>query len=427
LFFVFLSISFNFALLDIALAHAHPLSKKSSIQSSFFELTLSSSNKKKDLVTATMSNFVMNDDYNEYSQNQRTVITKSMEIFLPILVTSRPPSSKDGIFRIGDYGCAGGKNSLIMASEVMEQLKREDSDVIVHAFLSDLPSNNYNIVFQTYQKDFPILQHDPNFYLSTATGNFYDRMFPDELFQVACSFSSMQWLSGPYELTSFRDPHHIIPCCACSIEDFDHVDLIRDHAKKDLQDFLLTKYEELVPGGLLLFSCLGFGDIYNPTKEAAHKLLKYFDPEDHSTYIPCGYHQFRHLGYILHRTREHFSLPPSSLNLIPASHRNEQDLLDAIEGCPKLKGKYEILYNQVHHLEDEFYQKFESKEYSLEKYIQMIYHFTKTWSLHTIRSMLQENEEAIEWFYKQVDRDIREKIDYWKWESFHLIVCLKKI
>jgi hypothetical protein len=187
----------------------------------------------------------------------------------------------------------------------------------------------------------------------------------------------------------------------------------------------------LSSGGFLIFSALGFGEIFCPSEADFARLSQTYQKDDPATFLPAGYHHFKNLGFVMQRTRQQFSLASTAenlaLNLVPAVHRNPKDVLDAIQSSPELIDGFEIVHNHVHSLPDEFKQKYVSGEYSFDRYVYMTFKFIKAWSEFTIRTLLQENEAAIEWFYKELEKDIRERIDHWCFENCHLIVCLRKV
>lgn len=106
---------------------------------------------------------------------------------------------------IADLGCSSGPNTLLAISESISiihntcrQLGRSPPQFCV--FLNDLPSNDFNTVFNSLPK-FQKRMREENgqdfgpCYITGVPGSFYGRLFPAKSLHFVQSSSSLHWLS----------------------------------------------------------------------------------------------------------------------------------------------------------------------------------------------------------------------------------------
>jgi hypothetical protein len=387
-----------------------------------------------------MAQLVMKNDYNDFSQIQRFTMDKGLEIFLPLVRSAfQIPSGHKVI--LADFGCAGGKNSLKLVEEIFRLLKESSGSdpLLMHAFLSDLPQNNYNAVFQAYQDSKLINEKD--FYLSTSIGSFFEQIFPSNSIHIACSFTSIHWMSPtPLFYEPFpSNPHAAYIALADPVKDREQVKRLADHSKNDFKNFLLTRSQELISGGLLIFCCPGYSDLFVSAEDliAYTQLLQ--DQYDGKTVseeelsllrgkLPTVYRIMKESSVILQKTREKFnlSLGPGVMKIVPFFPKNKELVYDCLKNTPELGNAFEVLYCDVHHKEDLFFSNYLHGVDSEEVRIRKTYGFFRAWSETSFRQLLNNHEEAVEWFYQELEKDVRANPVKWGNDSNVLYCCLQK-
>jgi hypothetical protein len=120
---------------------------------------------------------VMSKDYNDFSQPQGLGLLHGVnEIFQPIL-RSHIPFEWGNKIVLADFGCSAGRNSIVLVQRIFQMLKETSGkEITLQAVLSDLPQNNYNAVFQSYQES--QIANEKNIFVSCAVGSFTSRFCP---------------------------------------------------------------------------------------------------------------------------------------------------------------------------------------------------------------------------------------------------------
>lgn len=109
-------------------------------------------------------------------------------------------------FRIADFGCAHGRNTLDYAEFVVQKTQQRFKLAgmpcpEIQYFFSDLPSNDFNSLFQTLQPSVIARENEEtaqgrwDFYAAGVPGTFYGRLFPKESLDFVISAYSVNWLS----------------------------------------------------------------------------------------------------------------------------------------------------------------------------------------------------------------------------------------
>lgn len=154
---------------------------------------------------------------------------------------------------IADLGCATGPNALLMASDAVEAVLREEAHprLQVQVFLNDLPGNDFNAVFRLLPSS--ALAATGRCLVSAWPGSFYGRVFPDASLDYAVSSSSLHFLS--------RAPAAIIPnsnrgrvYLSSPAGPAAVLDAYRAQFHADFRAFLRCRAAETRPGGLLLLT-----------------------------------------------------------------------------------------------------------------------------------------------------------------------------
>lgn len=191
----------------------------------------------------------------------------------------------DGVFRIADFGCATGMNTLLTADTIVTAAKsifiRHCVDVPeFQVHFVDLPSNDFNTLFRTlppFRGALEIVSGDGRTGLPTATaaavhsevkppatrcyfasavsGSHYRRLFPRQTLHFCHSSTSLHWLSQvPASIEDRCSPAwnggHVY------ISSDEVADAYLNRFKQDFATFLGARAEEIIPGGCLFIALL---------------------------------------------------------------------------------------------------------------------------------------------------------------------------
>lgn len=106
---------------------------------------------------------------------------------------------------IADLGCSSGPNSLSNIKELVNAIERESRKLFERApefrvYLNDLPTNDFNTIFQALPDLYRELKKgrnhgSPSIYIAGYPGTFYGRLFPDKCLHFIYSSNSLHWLS----------------------------------------------------------------------------------------------------------------------------------------------------------------------------------------------------------------------------------------
>ena len=116
-------------------------------------------------------------------------------------------------FNIADLGCSSGTNTLLVASNIMDEVHKvcKENNLQVPHFqvcLNDLFGNDFNSIFKSlptfYEKHNKEIQgeNSPCLFVSAVPGSFHRRLFTDQSMHLFHSSSSLHWLSQVRVLVS---------------------------------------------------------------------------------------------------------------------------------------------------------------------------------------------------------------------------------
>ncbi|KAK1606013.1 hypothetical protein QYE76_029686 [Lolium multiflorum] len=169
-----------------------------------------------------------------------------------------------------DLGCSSGENTLIFASNVVEAIvcnrhKFGCNPVELQFFHNDLPSNDFNLIFQSLEKFKEMVtlackgETPPPLYTVGLPGSFYTRLFPRQSVHLFHSAYCLHWrshfLSGlEGEGGAYQNEGNIY---IAKNTPPSTVKLYKGQFQKDMLMFLKLRYEELVLGGQMVLSFPG--------------------------------------------------------------------------------------------------------------------------------------------------------------------------
>ncbi|XP_075078448.1 loganic acid O-methyltransferase-like [Nicotiana tabacum] len=213
--------------------------------------------------------------YSRNSQLQKEVLDGAKEMVRDAIAEKLDIksllSASINTFRIVDLGCSVGPNTFSAMQHIVEAVKDKyhnqfstDSTINVpefQVFFNDHITNDFNTLFRS-------LPADRSYFASGVPGSFHGRLFPSGSIHFAHSSCAIHWLSKlPEELLDEKSPawnkgliHYVdasnIAVVNAYVAQFD----------KDMEVFLNSRAEEIVPGGIMV--------LVSPF--SVYRLLKFF-------------------------------------------------------------------------------------------------------------------------------------------------------
>ncbi|KAJ8544785.1 hypothetical protein K7X08_017368 [Anisodus acutangulus] len=172
-------------------------------------------------------------------------------------------TTKSKSIGIADLGCSSGPNTLSNVKEIIETVQRTSPNNIPEflVFLNDLPTNDFNAIFQAL----PDFRHQlksavpSNIYIAAYPGSFYGRLFPDHCLHFIYSTYSLHRLSrippGIYDeqgRSMNKDNIYISEKSSPLVSE-----AYFKQFQEDYSLFLSSRSEELVSGGKMVLILLG--------------------------------------------------------------------------------------------------------------------------------------------------------------------------
>ena len=117
-------------------------------------------------------------------------------------------SNMEGIFRIADFGCGTGKNTLLVADSVVSAVQRslheeEEEMPEFEVYFIDLPSNDFNSLFRILpphrEEGSAVVDKNPlsgrSYTAAAVCGSHFRRLVPRKSLHFCHSSASLHWLS----------------------------------------------------------------------------------------------------------------------------------------------------------------------------------------------------------------------------------------
>mmetsp|Transcript_4659 Transcript_4659/g.5271 ORF Transcript_4659/g.5271 Transcript_4659/m.5271 type:complete len:366 (+) Transcript_4659:38-1135(+) len=211
-------------------------------------------------------------------------------------------------FRVAEYGCADGSNSVDILEQIIQTVRKHDEDKKIEIMCNDLPTSNFSKLFNLLN---PLREKYGNIYLSVSGCSFYNQVAPSESFDLVYSFTSVQWMSSAPCPLSKR-------WYIAGQEDLDQKsrEIWSEYAIQEWTKFLSQREKELKKGGILYVSTICFQDpptegnklmtqAYNIFAQKHMQVLKeYGVSEDYPLNLPAAF-----------RSKDEFLQPFSTSNL----------------------------------------------------------------------------------------------------------------
>ncbi|KAF4369573.1 hypothetical protein G4B88_021378 [Cannabis sativa] len=132
-------------------------------------------------------------------------------------------------------------------------------------FLNDLPGNDFNTIFQSLSSFYERLKKEKgdkfeHCFIAASPGSFYGRLFPNNSMHIVHSSSSLHWLSQvPKELVNkqTREAYNKGNICVSNTSPPMVFKMYLEQFQKDFTNFLRCRSEEIVNGGVMVFTIIG--------------------------------------------------------------------------------------------------------------------------------------------------------------------------
>ncbi|KAG0488702.1 hypothetical protein HPP92_007309 [Vanilla planifolia] len=173
--------------------------------------------------------------------------------------------------RIADLGCATGANTVSTVEFVVHKLReRYEAECTrvpeFEAFFADLPSNDFNSLFQLLLPSFDVKKRP--YFVAGVPGSFYGRLFPAGKLHLAVSLNSLHWLSRiPEAVLDRQSPAWNNGRVWIDGAKQEVVDAYAAQSEEDLDNFLLCRQSEIVEGGVLFLLMAGRPSLQRPENQ----------------------------------------------------------------------------------------------------------------------------------------------------------------
>jgi SAM-dependent methyltransferase len=203
--------------------------------------------------------------YDQHSTAQQASIRLVFD-WIESVVASMPLPPTPQPFTVLDLGSSEGRNALMAMNTVTAAVRRRQAGRLVQTIYSDLPSNNFNRLFNNLHEARKAGELPAEIYPSAVAGSFYEQLVPPGTVHFATAFNALLWLdelpAAPVpDFVAYRRPHPPRPGLHVPPET---VLAFSQRAERDLARFLESRARELAPGGKLL--------IVSPGDAADHRL-----------------------------------------------------------------------------------------------------------------------------------------------------------
>ncbi|KAK3032449.1 hypothetical protein RJ639_037262 [Escallonia herrerae] len=219
-------------------------------------------------------------------------------------------------FAIADLGCSSGSNTIYIVEVIIKHMREryEASGYKLpefSAFFSDLPSNDFNTLFQlipplasyggSMEKCLAANGHR-SYFAAGVPGSFYRRLFPARSIDVFYSAFSLHWLSQvPESVSDKRSAAYNKGRVFIKGADEGTTTAYKKQFQADLAEFLRSRSHEMKMGGSMFLVCLGRTSV-DPTDQGGAGLL-------FGTHFQDAWDDLVQEGLITREKRDDFNIP----------------------------------------------------------------------------------------------------------------------
>ncbi|KAH1030641.1 hypothetical protein J1N35_042815 [Gossypium stocksii] len=192
-----------------------------------------------------------NSSYQRLSAN---IVTKKIEDAVMKNLDVETLSSTSNIFRVADFGCGVGSNTINSMQDLLQIVKKK--------YKSQCPTSSQMPEFQVIFNDqftndfntlFTYLPQDKQYLVASVPGSFHNQVLPKSSLHLAhCSYS-LHWLSRlPKELRDERSPAWNKGKIHYTSAPPEVLMAYATQFAEDLDDFLSARGREMVSGGMIM-------------------------------------------------------------------------------------------------------------------------------------------------------------------------------
>ncbi|OMO83618.1 SAM dependent carboxyl methyltransferase [Corchorus capsularis] len=274
---------------------------------------------------------------------------RSMLHLLEEALDSVQLNSPDVPFVVVDLGCSSGNNTIYIVDVIVKHMiKRYESSGYYEppeftAFFSDLPSNDFNTLFQllpplandhggrTSMEECLASNGQRSYFAAGVPGSFYRRLFPARSIDVFHSAFSLHWLSQmPEAVLDKRSMAYNKGRVFIHGANESTANAYKKQFQTDLAEFLRARSIEMKRGGSMFLVCLGRTAV-DPTDQGGAGLL-------FGTHFQDAWDDLVQEGLISNEKRDNFNIPVYAPSLQDFKEVVEADGSFAINKLEVFKG-----------------------------------------------------------------------------------------
>nr|GMC51737.1 indole-3-acetate O-methyltransferase 1-like [Ipomoea batatas] len=255
--------------------------------------------------------------YANNSQAQAQHARSMLHLLKETLDLVQLTATEDVPFVIADLGCSCGGNTIyivdVIVKHIVERYEASGEEAPeFSAFFSDLPSNDFNTLFQllppmanngggSMEECLASTTHR-SYFAAGVPGSFYRRLFPKKSVDVFYSAFSLHWLSQVPEIvvesrsTAYNKGRIFIHGAKEST-----ANAYKKQFQSDLAGFLKARSVEMKSGGSMFLVCLGRTSV-DPTDQGGAGLL-------FGTHYQDAWDDLVQEGLITSEKRDNFNIP----------------------------------------------------------------------------------------------------------------------
>ncbi|KAI5333860.1 hypothetical protein L3X38_023992 [Prunus dulcis] len=262
-------------------------------------------------------------------------------------------SSPEVPFVVADLGCSSGSNTINTVDVIIKHIAKRYEALGYNppefsAFFSDLPSNDFNTLFQLFP---PLANHGSSmeetlaadshrsYFAAGVPGSFYRRLFPSMSIDLFHSAFSLHWLSQvPESVVDKRSAAYNKGRVFIHGAKESTVNAYKKQFQADLASFLRLRAKELKKGGSMFLVCLGRTSV-DPTDQSGPGLL-------FGTHFQDAWNDLVQEGLITSEKRDNFNIPVYASSLQDFKEVVEVDGSFTINKLEIFKGGSPFVVNQ---------------------------------------------------------------------------------
>ncbi|KAF9587927.1 hypothetical protein IFM89_006181 [Coptis chinensis] len=258
-------------------------------------------------------------------------------------------------FAVADLGCSCGGNTIYIVDVIIKHITKRYEELGYEtpefsAFFSDLPSNDFNTLFQLLpplstninggsMEECLASNGDRSYFAAGVPGSFYRRLFPTRSINVFHSAFSLHWLSQvPESVMDKRSTAYNRGRVFIHGANESTTMAYKKQFQTDLAGFLRSRSRELKKGGSMFLVCLGRTSV-DPTDQGGAGLL-------FGTHFQDAWNDLVEEGLVESEKRDSFNIPVYAPSLQDFKEIVEADASFAINNLEVFRGGSPLVVNQ---------------------------------------------------------------------------------